>query len=172
MRPGCLLKLPLAPGRFKLNFRWVIFKLILIINGWGISCEIALRWMSLNLNDGKSTVVQVMAWCRRATSHYLSQCWATSMSPYGITRPQCVNLFKSMFLVLKLGYYLRNWQYHTGCTARVFRELGFQLPCSNISAVLTHWGRATHICVGDLFYHDMQISWPDSGSPPIRLSDS
>ena len=22
------------------------------------------------------------------------------------------------------------------------------------------------------FYHDMQISWPDSGSPPIRLSDS
>ena len=24
----------------------------------------------------------------------------------------------------------------------------------------------------DTFYHDMQISWPDSGSPPIRLSDS
>ena len=23
-----------------------------------------------------------------------------------------------------------------------------------------------------IFYHDMQISWPDSGSPPIRLSDS
>ena len=23
-----------------------------------------------------------------------------------------------------------------------------------------------------VFYHDMQISWPDSGSPPIRLSDS
>ena len=22
------------------------------------------------------------------------------------------------------------------------------------------------------FYHDMQISWPDSGSPPIRLLDS
>ena len=22
------------------------------------------------------------------------------------------------------------------------------------------------------FYHDMQISWPDSGSPPIRLPDS
>ena len=25
---------------------------------------------------------------------------------------------------------------------------------------------------GFSFYHDMQISWPDSGSPPIRLSDS
>ena len=26
--------------------------------------------------------------------------------------------------------------------------------------------------VNELFYHDMQISWPDSDSPPIRLSDS
>ena len=26
--------------------------------------------------------------------------------------------------------------------------------------------------VRHLFYHDMQISWPDSSSPPIRLSDS
>ena len=25
---------------------------------------------------------------------------------------------------------------------------------------------------GPVFYLDMQISWPDSGSPPIRLSDS
>ena len=33
-----------------------------------------------------------MAWCRQATSHYLSQCWPSSMSPYGVTRPQWVNL--------------------------------------------------------------------------------
>ena len=25
--------------------------------------------------DDKSTLVQVMAWCRQATSHYLNQCW-------------------------------------------------------------------------------------------------
>ena len=31
-----------------------------------------------------------MAWCCQATSHYLSQCWPRSMSPYGITRPQWV----------------------------------------------------------------------------------
>ena len=31
-----------------------------------------------------------MAWCRQATSHYLSQCWPRSMSPYGVTRPQWV----------------------------------------------------------------------------------
>ena len=30
-----------------------------------------------------------------------------------------------------------------------------------------------HNDIGErIFYHDMQISWPDSGSPPIRLSDS
>ena len=34
--------------------------------------EIALRWMPPDLTDDKSTSVQVMAWCRQATSHYLS----------------------------------------------------------------------------------------------------
>ena len=33
----------------------------------------------------------MMAWCCQPTSHYLSQCWPRSMSPYGITRPQWVN---------------------------------------------------------------------------------
>ena len=36
-----------------------------------------------------------MAWCRQATSHYLSQCWLRSMSPYGVTRPQLVNCITS-----------------------------------------------------------------------------
>ena len=35
-----------------------------------------------------------MAWCREATSHYLSQCWPRSLMPYGVTRPQWVNQFK------------------------------------------------------------------------------
>ena len=71
---------------------WVIFKLILMIGGWGIFCKFALRWMSMDLTDDKSTLVQVMAWCRQATSHYLSQCWPTSMSPYGVTWPQWVKI--------------------------------------------------------------------------------
>ena len=32
----------LTPGKFEWNFRYVIFKRILVIAGWGISCEIAL----------------------------------------------------------------------------------------------------------------------------------
>ena len=59
--------------------------------GWDISYEIALRWMPQDFADDKSTLVQVMAWCHQATSHYLSQCWPRSMSPYGVTRPQWVN---------------------------------------------------------------------------------
>ena len=80
-----------APGRFQFNFRWVIFKLTLVNGGWGISNEIALRWMPLDLTDDKSTLVQVIAWCHQVSSHYLSQCWSRSMSPNGVTRPQIFN---------------------------------------------------------------------------------
>ena len=81
----------LAPGKLERIFRHVIFKQILAIDSWGISCEIALIWMSLDFTDDQSILVQVIAWCRQATSHYLSQCWPRSLSPYGDTRPQWVN---------------------------------------------------------------------------------
>ena len=51
----------LAPGRFERHFSYVIFKLMLVIVGWGFSCEIELRQMSLNFTDDISTLVQVMA---------------------------------------------------------------------------------------------------------------
>ena len=38
----------LAPGKFEWNFRHVILKRILVIDGWGISCQIALI-IALNL---------------------------------------------------------------------------------------------------------------------------
>ena len=84
----------LAPGKFERKFRHVISKQILVIDGWGICCEIALIWMSLDFTYYQSTLVQAMAWCRQATSHYLSQCWPRSLSPSGIvTRPQWVKSF-------------------------------------------------------------------------------
>ena len=48
-----------------------------------------------SLND-KSTLVQVVAWCHQAPSHYLSQCWPRWMSPYGFTRPQWGNWFNTL----------------------------------------------------------------------------
>ena len=44
--------------------------------------------MSLDLMDGKFTLVQVMAWCHQAPSHHLSHCWPCSMSPYDINHSQ------------------------------------------------------------------------------------
>ena len=94
----------LAPWRFEWNFRWIILKLILVISGWGGSCEIALRWTSVDLLGDRSTLVQVMAWCHQATNHYLSQCWPISMSPYSVSRPQWVKIMlKSCLLALLLA---------------------------------------------------------------------
>ena len=64
----------------------VIFKLISVTDGWGIYSKIALRWMPLDLTDDKSILVQILAWCRQATSHYLSQCWPRFMSLYNKLR--------------------------------------------------------------------------------------
>ena len=70
----------------------MIFKIILEIGGWGISYEIALTWISLDLTDDKSTLVQVMTWCPQAASHYVSKCRPRFMSTsYGVTRPQWVH---------------------------------------------------------------------------------
>ena len=80
----------LVPGKFERNFKYVIFKRILVTDCWSISCEISLILMSLDCTDDQSTLVQVMAWCRQATSHYLRQCWPRSLLPYVVTRPQWV----------------------------------------------------------------------------------
>ena len=66
-------------------FRCVIFELISVIGSWGISCKIALRWLSPDLTDDLSTWVQVMACCLMATSHYLNPRWPNSMQTYGVT---------------------------------------------------------------------------------------
>ena len=94
-------------GYFNTNLWKIFFKLILVIDGCDISSEIALRWTSLDVSDDKSTLVQVMAWCHQATSHYLKQCWRRSLLPYDVTRPQWVNNAR----------YLLSYHYqHTGVT--------------------------------------------------------
>ena len=80
-----------APGRSECNSKNVIFNLLLLICIFRSSHDNAVWWMPQDLTDDKSTLVQVMAWCHQATSHYLSQCWLSSMSPCGIARPQWVN---------------------------------------------------------------------------------
>ena len=86
--PLCLNSL--SPGRSECYSKNGIFNLVLLIGIFRSSYDSALRWMPQDLTDDKSTLVQVMAWCRQATSHYLSQCWLSPLSPYGVARPQWV----------------------------------------------------------------------------------
>ena len=41
----------LAPGKIEWNFRWLILQIISMIDGWGIFCDFALRYMSLDVTD-------------------------------------------------------------------------------------------------------------------------
>ena len=88
----------LAVGKPRCHFKTAIFNLVLLIGIFTSSKDNALRWMPRDFTDDKSTLVQVMAWYRQATSHYLSQCWPSSMSPYGVTRPQWVNGFVHRYM--------------------------------------------------------------------------
>ena len=81
----------LGPGRSECNSKNVISNLVLLIGIFRSSHGNALQWMPQGLTDDKSTLLQVMAWCRQATSHYLSQRWLSSLSPYSVARPQWVN---------------------------------------------------------------------------------
>ena len=59
------------------QFGVLIFNLVM--SEVGISNDIVSKWLPLNLTDDKSILVQIVAWCRKATSHYPSQCWPSSM---------------------------------------------------------------------------------------------
>ena len=160
----------LAPGKFEWNFRYVNFKWILMINGWDICCEIALIWMSSDFIDDQSTLVQVMAWCRQATSHYLSQCWPRSLSPYGVTRPELANRLTDEWVFRKQVYPLEKKLYPFGKKAKLFIFLGWRRTlqsCDVRSPVLvSSWysllGFRMMICMHDNMHNIWEvhfISW-------------
>ena len=80
----------LFPEKCGWDFKCVKFKHNLKIEILNIQVNITLEWMPEDFIGDKSTLVQVMAWCRQAASHCLNQWWPSLMSPYGVTRPQWV----------------------------------------------------------------------------------
>ena len=76
-----------------------------------------------------------MAWCRQSPSHYLSQCWLRSMSPYGTIRPQWV---KSHILtaIPLLSHLSSMYTYTYRDQSRYARsQWEASLQCNNVS----HW---------------------------------
>ena len=86
------ISISMVPGISGYDFGNAIFNFALLIGIFESPYNYALRWMPPDLTDDKPTLVLVMAWCHQATSHYQSQCWPRSISPYGVNRPQRVNL--------------------------------------------------------------------------------
>ena len=72
------------------DFKNIVFNLTLLISIFKSSYDNVLWLMPQDLTDDKSTLVQILAWCRQATSHYLNQCWPRFPTPYGVTVPQWV----------------------------------------------------------------------------------
>ena len=74
------------------GFQSISFKLISWIEILSIFCKVIIIWMSQNSIDDKSTLIQVMAWCRQAASHYLNQRWPSSLTSYCVTSPHWGNI--------------------------------------------------------------------------------
>ena len=134
----------LTHGTFGWSFRQVIFKLIVVIDCWGVSTKIGIRWIQLDLTDDRSTLVQVMAWCCQATSHYLSQCWPSPISPYGLTRPQWVyDILTSCFTKSSAVIVLITQDKQ----AFIFHEEEFKLPVpSQLREMIQHMNMR-HVCI-------------------------
>ena len=92
-----------------------------MIDCWGIFCEIILRWLSLDLADEKSTLVQVMTWCRQATSHYPGLPTSKICFPY---------------FVEKISVFLITFPYPLICSSSDSKQSLWQLP---IYSGGTHW---------------------------------
>ena len=128
---------------------------ILVIDGWGISGEIALRWLSLDFTDDKSTLVQVMAWCRQAASHYLSQCWPRSMLPNGVARPQWVNKMIPEYCQMRIAHNL-NRPLNIDQTTHPSIILWVRWMTKNFHLLYTLWIRMSDIHIYNLWW---RVKW-------------
>ena len=72
------------PWRSGSDSKNAIFSLVLLIRIFIFCHHIDIWFMPQDLTNDKSILVEVRDWCRQATSHYLIQCWPSSMSQYGI----------------------------------------------------------------------------------------
>ena len=123
-------------------------------------------WVPWHLTNDKSTLAQVMAWCRQATSFYLSQYWPRSMSLYAVIRSQQINTLKprpsgrhlaDIFIIswmkTVVSWFILNWSLYlrvkllTLVQIKVWCQTGDKpltdIMCQNPgpSSSLTHWGR-------------------------------
>ena len=135
----------LAPGRCGCNFKIIIFKLIPWTDISCAACKIVVRRIPQNSSDDESTLVQVMAWCRQAKSHYLSQWWESSKMAY-MALP-CHIFFFSFFFFLLCHILLKCHQMPSDLSRKTLQRTTILRKHDWISYrfMLTHRGWVTHI---------------------------
>ena len=122
--------------------------------------HLALRWMPRDRTDDKSILIQVMTWCRQATSHYLSQCWPSSVSPYGDTRPKWGKWFyasRVFYLMIVLCLHRRYpwfmWSLWVKMQWTDFIITKYRFPCNMYSGILDlGWFHAAFISIRWVWY--------------------
>ena len=120
--------------------------------------------MPQDLTDDKSTLDQVMAWCHQAPSHYLSQCWPRYMSPYGVNRPQWVNITMRISQIL----IVRSNHYNDGTwTLRHLKSVATSLHIQHFTGKLTTYSTVFQVNYRVHFKdsHPWPFVW---GSFPLR----
>ena len=99
----------LLRGIFWCNLESGIFLYIPNINTLSILCVIVTKRIpSQDLIGDSPTLVQLIAWHHKTTSHYLNQCWPRSPTLYGITRSQWfkITVFVSSNISKKTAHFL------------------------------------------------------------------
>ena len=105
----------------------------IIKSSWDVS--------NLMVSDDKSTLVQVMTWCRQATSHYLSQCWPSHCQVYLFTAV-CVSSIKMM---LHEHHDITNHRQINCLFNSLFRLTTKEIPKHRITGPL--WRESTNLMV-------------------------
>ena len=91
-----------VPGRCGCDIKCVNFNHILGIDILSNQVNVTLEQMPNSLIDSKSMLVQLMALCHQATSHYLNQYWPESPTSYDVILPQWIELSAYFELTLAL----------------------------------------------------------------------
>ena len=109
----------------------MIFKLIIQYSSFWNCCEITLMWMPKDLTNGKSTLFQVMVWCRQATSHYLSQGCPKFVQPLSVIRLHLSSdhcIYDSIYSNSRMFCQPLKWQY---ISAMAYKITGISTICSH-----------------------------------------
>ena len=139
-------------------------------DGRSISCEMVRRWMSMDLTGDESTLVQVMAWCRQATSHYLNQCWLSYMTSYGVTRPQWVKIWvfpkigSAQSIVRSLWPSKAIWRRRSGSTLAQIMVCWLTTP--------SYYLNQYQLLIGEVLWHSLESYFRVNAQAIILYSET